>query len=99
KADGAFSRLVGLPPELLDRIDDALRELAASPLELGKKACFPYPPKGQMYSFHRDHGGVRYYFVAFYYFADDEKTLRVYVGRSSRSLMRVIRSGCWGSSG
>ena len=78
KAEGAFSRLVGLPPEVLQKIDAALSELAASPLELGKKASFPYPPRGQMYPFHCDHAGVRYYFVAFYYFGDDERTLRVY---------------------
>jgi hypothetical protein len=76
--EGALSRLVGLPREVLDRLSDALGKLGDSPQTLGRKAVFPYPPKGQIYPFHCDHAGVRYYFVAFYYFGQDEKTLLVY---------------------
>jgi hypothetical protein len=78
KGKKAFSRLVGLPPALLDDVEAALQKLAEDPRSLGRRAVFPYPPSGQMYPFHCDYEGVRYYFVAFFYFSSDERALLVH---------------------
>ncbi len=74
----AFARLAGLPQELLDEVEAALRRLGDDPQGLARKAPCPYPPKGQIYPFHCDYQGTRYHFVTFFYFGEDKRTLVVY---------------------
>jgi len=66
------------PLDVIDCLDSHLRKLADDPTKLGRRACFPFPPKGQMYNFRCNSNGKRYYFVAFFYFGEDERTLCVY---------------------
>ena len=77
-AENAFRRLVGLSPVLISQVEEALQRLAEDPLRLGRKAVFPFPPRGNLYSFHCVFEGVRYDFRAFYFFKDDERTLLIH---------------------
>jgi len=78
KGENAFWRLVGLSPILISQVEEALDRLAEDPLHLGRKAVFPFPPRGNTYSFHCIFEGVRYDFRAFYYFKDDERTILIH---------------------
>ena len=68
---GTFERL-------LDALDAAMEVLAEHPTRVSRPMAFPFPPKGQMYSFHHDYEGVRYDFNVFFWYMADEQTLKVF---------------------
>lgn len=64
--------------KLFECIRASFEKLATDPLSHGRKAVFPFPPKGQVFHFHCDGEVGRYHFAAFFYFAVDETTLNVF---------------------
>jgi hypothetical protein len=77
--DHALDRIAaaGLPPEVIDGFEERLQWLAIDPVNRSRRSGFPFPARGQMYSFHLKHAGVRYYFVVFFFYAQDEETLKI----------------------
>lgn len=78
KGENAYRRLIGLSLILISQVEEALDRLAEDPLNLGRKAIFPFVPRGNMYSFQTLFEGEKYYFRAFYYFKADEHTILVH---------------------
>jgi hypothetical protein len=79
-AEGALDRVkaANLPDPVIDALDAAMHALAESPTRASRPTVFPYPPKGQMYHFHHDHAGIRYYFNVFFWYMADEQSLKVF---------------------
>ena len=78
--EGALDRVqaANLPGPVIDALDAAMTALADNPARLSRSTVFPYPPKGQMYPFHHDYAGTRYYFNVFFWYMADEQTLKVF---------------------
>jgi hypothetical protein len=69
-----------LSPELSQIVNAKLKELAKDPTSMSRKTVSPpYPPGGMMREFDAiTPDGVMHYFVALFYFSQDEKSLIVH---------------------
>lgn len=73
----ASEQLQSFSPDLVVCVSEHLGRLADAPLELGRKAGFPYPPHGQVYQFWCEDGDKRVYVSVFFHYLPGETTIRV----------------------
>jgi hypothetical protein len=74
--------LRAVSPGVRDCILNHLDRLAEAPLELGRRAAFPYRPVGQIYEFWCEDDELRVYLTIFFHFTESEDTIRIFtIGR------------------
>ena len=77
--DKALDRIPDwLPRQVLDALESSLKRLASDPVQFGEPMVFPDPRRGLKYSFDCAHEGRTFYFVAYFYYLENESDLRVY---------------------
>ncbi len=74
----AMASLEKLPVIHLDEVERKLESLGKRHMSLSTRAGFPYPKIGQLFSFRIQTDERRYYVTAMFYFAADEKEIRVF---------------------
>jgi hypothetical protein len=79
-SDHALDRVAAAhpPDQVIDGLERHLQWLADDPINRGRKSIFPYPPKGQICPFHLHFAGFRYNFVVFFYYGQNEQSIKVF---------------------
>ena len=77
-SDHAAEFLRTLPVDVVVCVSIQLERLAEAPLELGRRAHFPYRPAGQIFEFWCEESDQKYFVTAFFHFSAGANVIRVY---------------------
>ena len=77
-SDDAAAVLAALPVDVISCVSNHLEALADKPIELGRRAAFPYRPQGMIYEFWCDSGQETYFITVFFHYVAGQSALRVF---------------------